>query len=340
MSIREWIELDIDQMELEQVSESEKKRVKHHVLNKKKKGTAWKKFVVAAAILISAVASTTFAFPSVASQLPFMDNVISYFKDEDKQYINFESFSSEIGLVQADNGITIMIDNAVYDGTNITVSYAIETEHDFGDTIHVRAPNWFEVAGSKGSGGTGGISKISDSRYVGFSSFTPHFKSEEYPEIVNITWEPKGFYNPVTNTEVEGDWSFDFSLDRLEGNLQLVNETITNTEVSFTLSSIEFTDVSTIISYHQSVQDSLLKDWESVSPVFYITDNLGNKYMDGIGGLGTTDDDYKTFKGTTSFGAIHKDATQLIIQPTEVASLLYGKGHIEIKLNPIVIDIK
>ncbi len=340
MSIKEWLELDIDQLELEQISEAEKARVKNHVLNKPKKPNAWKKFSVAAAILISATAATSFAFPSVASQIPFMDNVIHYINDEYKQYTNFESFSSDIGLVQTDNGMTVMIDNAVYDGTNITVSYAIETEHEFGDTLHVRAPYWFEVAGSNGSGGTGGVSKISDTRYVGLASITPRFKNNEYPEKVDITWEPKAFYNTVTNTEVEGDWSFAFSLERLEGDLQLVNETTANSEVSFTLSSIEFTDVSTIISYHQSVQDSLLKNWESVSPVFYITDNLGNKYMDGTGGAGTTHDDFQTFKGTTSFGAIHKDATQLIIQPVEVASLLYGKGHIEIELEPIIIDIK
>lgn len=342
MTMKEWIELEVDQLELDEVTDMEKALVKQHVLKKRKKTPIWRKLSVAAILIVSATVATSFAFPSIASQIPFMDNVISYFDDEYQQYTNFEAFSSEIGLAQTSNGMTMMIDNAVYDGTNITVSYAIETEHDLGDTVHIRAPHWFDVVGARGSRGTDQITKISDTRYVGLANFTPHFTDDEYPETVEITWQPEAFYNSVTNTEVkvEGDWAFAFSLDRLEGNLQLVNETVTKPGISFTLASIEYTDVSTVFSYNQQAEESLLKAWPSVTPVFYITDNLGNQYMHGTGGAGTTPDDYKTFKGTTSFGAIHEDATQLIIQPATVASLLQGKGHIETKMEPIVIDIK
>ncbi len=340
MSIKKWMELDVDQLELEEVTNLEKARVKQHVLKKRKKTPLWRKLSVAAILFISATAATSFAFPSIASQLPFMDNVIRYFDDEYKQYTNFETFSSSIGLAQTSNGMTVMIDNAVYDGTNITVSFAIETEHNFGDSMHVRAPHWFDVVGASGSGGSDRITKISDSRYVGLASFTPRFKNDAYPETVEVTWQPEAFYNTGTNMEVEGDWSFAFSLDRLAGNVQLVNETVANSEVSFTLQSIEYTDVSTILSYNQEAQESLLKKWKEVTPVFNISDNLGNQYMEGTGGGGKTSDGYRTFEGTTAFGAVHEDATELFIQPVAIASLMYGKGHIEIELEPIVIDLK
>ncbi|MEK4424248.1 DUF4179 domain-containing protein [Solibacillus sp. FSL K6-1523] len=340
MSMKEWIELDVDQLELEEVTNMEKARVKQHVLKKRKKTPLWRKISVAAILLISATAATSFAFPSIASQLPFMDNVIRYFDDEYKQFTNFETFSSEVGLAQTSSGMTVMIDSAVYDGTNITVSYAIETEHDFGELMHVRGPHWFDVVGARGRGGSDRISKISDNRYVGLASFTPRFKNDVYPETVEVTWKPKAFYNTVTNMEVEGDWSFAFSLDRLAGNVQLVNETVANSEVSFTLQSIEYTNVSTILSYNQEVQESLLKKWKEVTPIFNITDNLGNQYMEGTGGGGKTSDGYRTFEGSTTFGAIHEDATELIIQPVAIASLMYGKGHIEIDLEPIVIDLQ
>ena len=88
------------------------------------------------------------------------------------------------------------------------------------------------------------------------------------------------------------------------------------------------------------VTDELLKKWPSVTPVFYVTDDLGHVYMNGEGGSGKSPDSGKTFKGTTDIGAIQEGASQLIIQPVEIASLMNGKGHIEIELEPIVVDLK
>lgn len=340
MSMKEWIDMDIDQLELLDVTDIEKARVKQHVLKKRKKAPIWRNIAVAAVIIVGASTATGFAFPSLASQIPFMDNVIKYFNDEEQHYKNFEAFSTDIGLTETSNGITVMIDNAVYDGTNITVSFAIETDHDFGEAMKISAPNWFDVVGASGSGGSNQITKISDTRYVGLSTFTPHFEDGKYPETVEVNWSPHAFYSMSNDLEVEGDWSFDFSLDRLDGEIQLVNETIQHKDVSFTLQSVEFTDVSTVISYEQVVTDELLEQWPSVTPVFYVTDDLGHVYINGTGGGGVSPDNGKTFKGTTSFGAIQEGASKLIIQPVEIASLGSGQGHNEIELEPIVIELK
>jgi len=338
MSMKEWMDLDIEKLELLEITDIEKALVKQHVL-KKNKTPKWRNMAVAASILIGATIATGFAFPSIASQIPFMENVISYFDDEEQRYKNFETISSDIGVTQTSNGITVMIDNAVYDGTNITVSYAIETEHTFGENIHVRTPNWFDVKDASGSGGSSKFTRISDTRYVGISTFTPRFKNDIYPNTVQVTWKPTAFEN-YNGFEVEGDWSFAFSLDRIEGDVQLVNETVQQNEVRFTLQSVEFTDVSTVIDYEQVVSDELLEQWPSVTPVFRVSDDLGHVYMNGTGGGGVSYDNGKTFKGTTAFGSIQESASQLIIQPVEIASLLYGKGHIEIELDPIVIELK
>ena len=194
MSMKEWIDMDIDQLELLDVTDLEKARVKQHVLKKRKKAPIWRNIAVAAVIIVGASIATGFAFPSLASQIPFMDNVINYFNDEEQHYKNFEAFSTDIGLAQTSNGITVMIDNAVYDGTNITVSFAIETDHAFGENLDTLAPNWFDVKGSSGSGGTGKITKISDTRYVGLSTLTPHFKDDIYPETVQVTWSPTSIF--------------------------------------------------------------------------------------------------------------------------------------------------
>lgn len=340
MDMKEWMNIDIDNLELLEVTDLEKKHVKQHILKKRNKIPFWRHIAVAAVVLVGATTVTGFAFPSIASQIPFMDNVISYFNDEEQRHKSFEVFSTDIGLAQTSNGMTVMIDNAVYDGTNITVSFAIETDYDFGQEMQMRAPNWFDVVGASGSGGGHNITKISDTRYVGLSTFTPRFRDDIYPETLEVTWAPQAFYNGSNELEVEGDWSFEFALERLEGDLQIINETVQHKDVNFILRSVEFTDVSTVIAYEQVVSDELLKDSVSVSPTFIITDDLGNVYGLGRGGSGMSPDDYKTFKGTSTFDSIQEGASQLIIQPIEIAGPPYGAVKTEIKLEPIVIDLK
>ncbi|MER2170989.1 MAG: DUF4179 domain-containing protein, partial [Psychrobacillus psychrodurans] len=135
MSLKKWMDLDIDNLDFVEVTDMEKARVKQHVLKKHKKAPLWRNIAVASIVVLSATVTTGFAFPTIASQIPFMENIIGYFTDDERSS-NFETFSTDIGLVETSNGTTVMIENAVYDGTNITVSYAIETEHPFSDDSH------------------------------------------------------------------------------------------------------------------------------------------------------------------------------------------------------------
>lgn len=339
MSMKEWMELDIEKLETEPVTDLEKQRVKQHVLKKRNKTPLWKSIGLAAVLFISASTVTAFAFPSVASQIPFLNNVISYFNDDYGQYTNFEAFSDDLGLVDSDNGVSILIDHAVYDGTNIIVSYALKTEKNLGESISVSGGNWFDVKGATGMGGSDKIIQINDTHYVGVAEFTPTFENGTHPQTIEVIWEPKAFYNHETTMEVKGDWSFSFSLNRLDGSVVALNETTENEQVGITLNSIEFTDVSTVLSYKQFAGEALRKEWLSVTPVFTVKDDLGNIYVDGTGGGGQTSDDFKTFTGTTSFGAIKDGATKLFIEPTAIASLENGRGHKDIVLDAIVIDL-
>ncbi|WP_404427458.1 DUF4179 domain-containing protein [Ureibacillus chungkukjangi] len=340
MTEKEWLDLDIDQLELLDVTEFEKTRVKQYVVKKRKKTSLLRNIAVASIIIISATTASGFAFPSLASQLPFMNNVIQLFNDEEHRYEAFEDFSTDFNLTQSSNGITIMIDDAVYDGTNITVTYAIETEHDFGETMQEKAPNWFDVTGSHALDGTEEIKRISDTSYIGISTFTPSFENDVYPEKVEVTWTPKAFISLANDLEVKGDWSFSFSLERLKGNLQHVNQTVGQEGINFTLQTIEFTDVSTVITYEQVVTDELVSKWPMVTPTFRIKDNLGHVYVDGTNGGGVSRENGKLYNGTTGFGKIQDGASQLIITPIEIASEMSGLAHTEIELEPIVIDLK
>ncbi len=77
-----------------------------------------------------------------------------FFNDEERDYKDFETFSTDIGLAQTSNGTTVMIDNAVYDGTNITISFALETEQEIEQEIEISAMNRFDVVDAIGMGGS------------------------------------------------------------------------------------------------------------------------------------------------------------------------------------------
>lgn len=91
-------------------------------------------------------------------------------------------------------------------------------------------------------------------RFAGVETITPFFKDSLHPETVLVTRKLTTIRDNEA-LEMKGDWFFAFSLQRLEGNLELLNETIQNEDTIFTLQSIEYTPVSTIISYEQVVTD-------------------------------------------------------------------------------------
>ncbi len=341
---KEWVELDIDSIEPVEITSVEKKKVKHHVMKHSKRGKSpiWRNAAAAVMLLLGGTATMGVAFPSVASQIPFMSDVISYFQDEDNLYAHFDEFSTGIGLAKTSNGTTMMIDHAVYDGTSITVSYAVETERDVGSGLKGKVPYGFEVKEGNGYGSSSvGLKQISDTRYVGMTTFSPYFKKgEASPETVHVTWKPIGFENEAGETVIEGDWSFEFTLSRIDGEVQLVNEYVSKDGVTLRLQSVERTDISTVLQFEQTIDDAVAKEWPDVSPVFDITDDLGNVYPRSGAGGGVSHDAGRTYKWTIATGTIHEDATKLIIQPTAILSLMYGRGHEELPMDPIEVQLE
>ena len=341
-SYKDWAHLDIESIEPVEVSAFEKEKVKRHVLKKRplKKSALWRNVAIAAVLTVGGTAAMSFAVPSIASQIPFMKNVISYFQEENR-YTHFAEFSTELGLVQTSNGVTVMIENAVYDGTSLTVAFAIETDKNYGEQIHFSGGSWFDVKGAIGMSGSSTIEQISDTHYVGIETITSSFKKgEESPETIHVTWNPEALGNLTSDTLVEGDWSFEFALTRINGETKLVNEPTVKDGITFILQSIEQTDVSTVIQYEQTIEQAVAEKWPSVTPMFVITDDLGNVYVDHEGGGGVAYDNGITFTGTTTFDTIHENATELIIQPIAILSSLSGTGSEELPMDPIVVDLK
>lgn len=230
-------DINIDENEFEEmeVSELEKAKVKNTLkksINKKRKMKSWKKNVVVASILVG-LSATTFGltFPAYAKNIPVIEDIFRFFdngrtessidsndvKDEEKGlYYNYKQFSNEINLTKESNGIKITVNDAVFDGKTVTLTYSIESEQDLGEHAGTTLP---KIEGMNALGGTDRTTKIDTNKYVGI--LTVSNLEDKTLDIANIKWNIDSIQNPDNHTEIKGDWNFDFSLNAVDSTMQL-----------------------------------------------------------------------------------------------------------------------
>ncbi|QDQ02532.1 DUF4179 domain-containing protein [Lysinibacillus fusiformis] len=334
--LQSMLQVDIDEIELAKVTEIERKRVKNFVLGtRKKKYSVLKKVVAAALILVGSTVTVGFTFPTLASQLPFMQNIINHFTDKESIYSNFSENATTIGQMQSSNGISIMIENAVFDGTSLTVTYAIETEEKLGEKIF--SNDVFNIKGASGAGFSSKIEKIDDATYVGIANVTPIFNEGKTIDTMDVTWAPKSF--TTSGTQIKGDWQFHFTVDKLVGNTQFVDQSTHLDGVTLLIQSIDKTDVSTVIHYKQFADEDVRKKWAHVSATLAITDNLGHRYeVQGNGGFGAADS--SSFEGSNTMKAIDPQATSLTIISTIYLHSSDGDMQEKKEMAPIVVELQ
>ncbi|MFC4803315.1 DUF4179 domain-containing protein [Neobacillus sp. GCM10023253] len=332
-------DLNIDEIEPVAVSEIEKKRVKQHVMGvgAKKKIKVFKYMAVAATIALGAAIGASFAVPSLASQIPFMNNIMNYFKDENSYTSNYSKFATSISQTQSSNGVSIMIEDAVFDGSSITVSYAIETDKDLGTSPGMSSA--FNVKGAVAIGAAGTIKKVNDTKYVGTEKITPTFRGSK-PDRIEISWEPGAFKNLETDESIAGDWHFAFEVSALENKSKLVNQYVTNHGVTVNIKSIETNGLSTVIHYEQVVEARILDKWPHVTAeIKSVQDDLGNSYsVDGNGGVSR--DNGVSFEWSSTIKSIHPNAKSLTLVPVIYYSLGSGRGLETKEMAPITIELK
>lgn len=332
---KDMIDLDIYQIEPKPLSTAQKVNIKNHVLSRSKVKKPFNvRYVAVAAILsISVVTASFMTIPALANQLPFIQKILTYF-DDDALPNSYEDFATIVNQLQSDNGIDIMIENAVYDGTSVILTYAIQTEAEIGD--NPMTEGFLEVKETSGIGGTGTIEKINDTTYVGVEKVTPHFKGES-PEEILVQWKPNAFENIETNQRFEGDWTFEFTLAQLPTNVQLLNQTVKQDGLTLVMKSLEESEMTAVLKYDYFVEKSILQKWPVVSiEMIEVKDNLGNVYKTNGNG-GVSNDNGVSNEMSATIYSLNPDATSLTLTP----EVYYSKGSGEVlevkKMEPITI---
>jgi hypothetical protein len=336
--IKELLNIDLNDIEPEPLTHMQKVEMRSYVLSKSIPKKRFKPAHIAAAgILGTAVVSASLvSVPAVANQVPFLQSILSYFSDEELPG-SYSHLATVINQVESSNGIDIMIEDAVYDGTNLILTYAIQTEKDLGDSP--RPEGWIDVKKATGMGGTGTIEKINETTYAGIEEVTPHFSGGDKPSEIIVEWKPKAFENRATNEQFEGEWEFQFSLNQLQGNVQKLTSTVKQDNVTLSLNSLAKTDLGAVLTYGFMVEKSTLEDYPFVTvEMSEVKDNLGNEYkVQGNGGV--SHDNGISFDWKTSIYSLDPLAETLTLVPKIYYSKGSGEQLIEKDMDPVTIKI-
>jgi hypothetical protein len=311
-------DIDIDEKELEEMeaSEIEKEKVKRNVkqsIRTKKKMKSWKKGVAAASILVGlSVATLGIGFPTYAGGLPIVGDIFR-FLDNGRTGVheNYKEFSTELNMTKESNGVKVTLNDAVFNGRTVTITYSIESDRDLGENPNILES--LQVVSFNGMTGSSKITKIGDKKYVGMS--TASDVDGKKMNVANIKWEIDKIETIDGKQSIKGDWNFALSLNAMESKEMKLKGSTENELIKVNIDKMEVTPMSFIVFYNQEESKALRSIWDSADVELEIKDDLGNKYAgEGNGGTSTVAEPHKSSWSAT-FQKLNENATKLIVTP-------------------------
>jgi len=308
-------DVNVDDSEFEEmvVTEIEKAKVKSALersITKKKKRIHWKMNIAAAAVVVGlSTATLGLTFPAYAGNIPIIGDIFR-FLDNGKTglYDNYKEYSTEMNMTQDSNGIKMTINDAVFDGKTVAITYSIESDRDLGEDLTI-----FDTADIKGSDGMTGssrISKIDDNHYVGLDRITPTGLTSKN---IDVKWKIDDLHLIEMEKEIKGNWKFAFSLKATDSQVQLTNQSVEQSGLSVNIEKVAFTPMSFIVHYNQKATEQVKDKWHEAYVELEIKDDLGHFYSgEGNGGSGQ---DIYTMNWSKTFEKLDPNATKLIVTP-------------------------
>ncbi|EEL17808.1 ECF-type sigma factor negative effector [Bacillus cereus 95/8201] len=279
----------------------------------KKKMKSWKKGVAAASILVGlSVATLGIGFPTYAGGLPIVGDIFRFLDNgRTGLYENYKEFSTELNMTRDSNGVKVTINDAVFDGRTITITYSIESDKDLGEK-----PNIFgypQVMGFNGGGGSSQVTKVGEKKYVGMTTMSGN--SSKRLDVANVWWNMEEIELDYKGNSIKGNWNFALSLKAMESKEVKVNGVSENKLIKVNIDKMEVTPMSFIVFFNQEESKVLRSIWDSADVELEIKDDLGNKYAgEGNGGTSTVAEPHKSSWSAT-FQKLNKNATKLIVTP-------------------------
>lgn len=323
--------IDVDDVQELEVSEREKAKVKKALrvsLNKKKQAKDWKKRVVAASIITFFTTVTIgLSFPTHASNIPIIGDIFSFF-DQEKEglYTNYKDYSSEMDLSQKSNGINVTINDAIFDGKTVAITFSIDSKIDLGENPSI--VEQIDIKETSGATGSIRLSRVKENQYIGL--ITSSIYNHQNTGIAHVKWNLRTIMNPETGEKIKGNWNFALSLQAIDNQEQLIGQSVSQDGIKVLIEKLAITPVSFIVYYNQEVAESFRKQWHDAVVTLEIQDDLGNIYSGEENG-GTGKDAYD-MNWSATFEKLDSRATKLIISPRVTFRSHDSDNHGEVDL--------
>jgi len=302
--------MDIEEFEEIEVSAFDKAKVKKELLKniRTDKQKKWKKSVTAASLALGLITSALFtlSFTANAEEIPIIGNIFKYFNNNGLTD-DYTEIASPIKGIADSNGIKVTVNDAIYDGEKLIVTYTIDTDRYMGETLHI---NGIPLIENKGNG-THEVSRIDENKYVG-KAIT--FAEENYSSI-DVDWKLDYILSDLTTDKerITGDWHFSFHLNKANILVQNIQQHKVLNGISVNIDNVTIAPTSFQINYEQSISKEILNDWDMADVDIEVSDNLGHRYKSNYHSGFGNDDIHLTWSKT--FQALHPDASKLIITP-------------------------
>jgi len=205
--------------------------------------------------------------------------------------------------------VEISINDALYDGETIFVTYSLKSKKKLGEhpRIHDTSSSLKDADGMTWGSE---IKRVDDYNYVGM--LTVGNFGTNVGDTAYLVWDIDKILMEESNTIINGHWRFAFSVEATTKYTQLVNQSSTLDGIKVSIKQITHTPMSTIVYVRQQVDQHILDYWDNIDLDFTMIDDLGNNY-DGLGhGSRGYPNDLRTGK---TFGKVDERATTLKIMP-------------------------
>lgn len=336
------MDIDLNDFKEAEVDELEKARVKQMVRERVAKSTGEsgssgggkkekRTFVAAAAaIAVMSVGLCGFglAFPAYAKEVPIVGDIFRFLDGgRTGVYDLYTASALNLDMVKADNGIEVTLNQGVYDGRTLSLTYTIKTEKDFGEIPYLDSDinvGFF----TQGVGGSEQLKKVGPGLYVGQSNYTFFSeKEQEDRDSISFRWRVSGITGRDENAGMDQNETTPCKLSYSATLKALDNEAVDIAEnqdraqnVTISLKRLSVTPINTILYYTEEtpgyeasgnlVLDAGQVDWE-------IKDDLGNVYTyQENGGHGKIKGEVFQVENVLTLNRLDPKAKILFITPT------------------------
>jgi hypothetical protein len=338
---KDFVEMEVTETERQKVKTSLKKSIRQ-----RRKGRSWKNIAAAAALAGLSVITIGLAFPAYAANIPVVGDIFRFLEGTTGIYDKYKENSTEVALSKESHGIEVALNDAIFDGKTVAITYTIESEYDLGDEHELEKEPFVQpfllIKGEQGWTGFSRLSKVDENHYVGITTAT----TNEFIEKKNISVEllMPSIMTKNKQREIKGDWKFDLDLEATENNVQMVNQYSEQGGLKVEVDKITVTPMSFIVYYNQLVSKEALSNWPNADVDIDIKDELGNLYHGEMYG-GWSDEEKEVHGFSKTYGELDPKATKLIITPKirlykDIAEDGSYIGEETFTLNEITVDLK